>query len=320
MPPNHNYLKFKTLVYTPLATGTAIAAALAWFDGLGKQNVRESNDVTKNSFAGSSSFALFSPEGKFSSLYPGDNDLKYPAVFYNHACHYSLSSGNEAKNVDCVSLWVHNGLFDEWKGWYEWLTKKSFVSQFILGVHEKGIVVSADIPAEVMHCIAMISRSARMFKKEHFEWFDKLVADGIPGEVAYLTCFCVGNYPVEYAFTPSSDHRPFLCPPLTGIKNFLTGEFNIRNEEKTYRNHRSMYCSTFLYGGSRSLRQDIATDAELVTLINESRQANNGGVYKPPNPFAPQKKELRLGEFSYKEVYEIVLPYYLKKGEFNVEA
>lgn len=318
MPPN--YLKIKDFTYEPKATEAAIAAALAWFDAKRTLDKVIRSPSTASYFNSLGNFAAFKADGTKPFWY---SDQLFE--FFNQACHNYLSCvSNRAKDIDVVSLWTDTEAHSEHHRFFDWFNTKSFASQFILGIHKKGIVVSADIPASLMHCIAMMSRVARMFSKEHFTRFNSLLDNGIPGEVAYLTCFCVGKGPEEYAFSPSSDHRPFHCPNLIGMKRFLTGEF-LRVDTKLYRDTRNMYCSHFLGSagidrGTR-LTDDITSDSELLNLIMEERKEKNSGVYKPPNPFTPQKQgELVAGQFSYKEVYEIALPYFNKKGHFNVEA
>lgn len=318
MPPN--YVKIKGFTFEPKATEIAIAAALAWFDAKKTLSNVTRSPSTNMYFTSLGNFAAFKADGTMPNWY-GDS----PFEFFNQACHNYLSCvDNRAKDIDVVSFWTDTEAHNEHHRFFDWFNTKSFASQFILGIHKRGIVVSADIPANLMHCIGMMSRVARMFPKEHFTRFNSLLDNGIPGEVAYLTCFCVGKGPAEYAFSPSSDHRPFCCPNLEGMKRFLTGEFWKVNPE-LYRDTRNMYCSHFLGGvgidRGKRLTDDISSDRELVDLIMASRKEKNSGVYKPPNPFISQKPGVLVpGQYSYKEVYEIALPYFNKKGHFNVEA
>jgi hypothetical protein len=290
--------------YNPTASPGAIAAAITWLVDQHKGTNIKKNPTTGSIYDSLGNFALF------------DNSGKRTYEQFNYACHYYLSNAHSPSS--CVALWCDHSGHSEHLRFLDWITERSFISQFVLGKTAQGFVVSSDIPAGLMHCVAMTSRAPRMFSKEHFTYFNNLVDAGIPEEVAYLTVFCVDKGNLSTPFRKSSDHRPFACPGVHGLKAFMNGELSIsRYDEKClYTAYRSMTCSSFLpYGG---LVNDLLGNPKFFKILMDSRKVVVDETYRPPNPFAKQAPGPRQGEMTKKEVYELGLPFLMKEGLLNV--
>lgn len=235
----------------------------------------------------------------------------------NWACHANLTYTSAKRS--CVAFWCHARSHDDWKPFIKWLTTESFCAEYVLAVEEKGFVVSADIPAAVLHCIAMISRVARMFPQVYFQRWNTLVADGIHPGVAYQVTFNVNKGPIDSTFRDSSDHRAFPCPGIEGMKRFLSGKWLI-TDIRTYASGRGNdSCSRFLENDHsfNALADDLFKNEGFKKILSEHRRGGLPEVYTPPNPFKKSSAGVPAGCMTLREVYEVAMPYCMKEGIFD---
>lgn len=305
MKPN-NYLKIKDFEYKNEATEASVAGAISWLDSTTtKANI--STEKPGGYYHSLGNYALF------------DNDGKNTHQQLNWACHYTLSAGRPEPR-SCVAFWCEATKHDNWRRYIDWLTAESFVAEFVLAVRPTGFVVSAYIPASVMHAIAMMSRTPRQFTEEVFVRFNSLIDKGISGELAYQCCFNIAAGDGKSAFTPSVDHRAWQCPSIRGMKQFINGEFENVKPDRLYTSHTNNHCSTFIstsYCFVSELWRDPYKD-DFIPALEAYRKANTSDAYRPPNPFAKNQPKLpRHGECSIDEVHNFVLPYCLDKGIFE---
>ena len=305
-----NYLKAPGFTFENMTPVEAVDAAVAWL----KEPPTTINKA--NPGKGYHSLANF-------AIYRDDGSLHQETL--NNACHADLSSnwnrGERGNEKACVALYCKNENHEDWRPYYDYLTRRSFAAEFILAIEDTGFVVSSDIPAGLLHAIAMMSRVPRQFPQELFTQFNSLVDDGIPEDLAYFAVFNTTAGGLDDALHPSLDHRPWQLPTISGMKQFLNGEFIIPEGERTpFRNTRSSSCSGFIEGrySVNSFISELWGKPEFVAALMEYRSGKTTGSYRPPNPFEKKKNNLpRHGECSRKEVYEFVLPYCLKNGVFS---
>lgn len=306
-----NYYKSTNFQYEPKATRESIDAAVDWLkEHKVKTEPKESTIIKTGNFSG------FYSLGNFAWFRGGS---KVDEII-NAACHYYLSSYNASRSADCVALWCSVSCNTEWVRFYDYFVNRSFASQFILAHTEDGVVVSSDIPCNLMHCLAMMSRAPRQFPPEMFKRFNKLVDNSVPEDIAYLVSFCINNGPDEAVFRADDNHRPFMCPGISGMKRFMNGQFRGVLDRELYRYHTSMSCSGFLGGSSTNsfVSELLAVDGFKEELA-EYRRGGDSDMYRPPNPFKRVDNKPRLGEMTIKEVHEVGIPFLMKKGVFNAE-
>lgn len=300
-------VKIKGFEYECKTPDAAVEAALAWLNAEETAKAISAPRPGNNYFHSLGNWVAFA-----------DNGVKVYTQ-YNWACHSTLQ-GHRHTGISCVALWFAGGPDEKWKPFIDWLVDDSFATEFVLGKTQNGFVVSADIPAGLLHAIAMVSRAPRMFAPEVFERWNTLVAAGIYPEVAYMAAMNVVHAPGNAIFQVSDNHRAWPCPGLTGMREFMRGEFK-SVERPFYRDRRSSLCKRFITSGD--LVRDLLTeDKGFAEALAEYRKSmTSDSVYRPPNPFVRQSPGVRppaYGEVTNDEMYSFVLPYAQKKGHFDV--
>ena len=241
----------------------------------------------------------------------------------NWACHAHLSTTEAERS--CVAFWCHAHAHDDWKPFINWLATDSFCSEYVVATADTGFVVSADIPAGVLHAIAMTSRVPRMFQREYFQRWNDLVLEGIPPGVAYQAVFNINKGSLDDVFYPSTDHRTFLCPGISGMRRFVNGKWDVKSLSLFSSGVADSYCSQYLEHPVnrkdgyqyRSFVDDLFDDAVFREALANHRRGGASTVYTPPNPFKKASTGIPAGCMTIKEVYEIALPYCMKEGIFN---
>lgn len=240
-------------------------------------------------------------------------------------CHLSLQ-GTPIGPRACVAFPFSNRAIT--KTFEEYIRYDSFISGYILAETESGIVVSADIPAILLQNIAIICRHSIELATPQFETFNKLVGEGVPGDIAYPVSFCrPSKAEMDWRVSGDWGHRAWTRVfSIEAMKNFISGNFFFEGDPK-----RLFRMSTGLRGGSRlcwpltgrnvytSFYRELFSRGDFVEGLKTFRSPLDK-VYTPPNPFTLQTAQT-LGEYdiTYKELYEYVVPYALKEGVFNVE-
>lgn len=306
---NNMSLKLPGFNYENKVPAEDILAAKAWLDSLKTMELIGKEQPTKRWY-NLGNFALVAG-GKVTY-----NEM-------NWACHAHLSTTRAERS--CVAFWCHAHAHDDWKPFINWLATDSFCSEYVVATADTGFVVSADIPAGVLHAIAMTSRVPRMFEQEYFLRWNKLVADGVHPGVAYQAVFNINKGSLDSVFSPSTDHRTFPCPGLSGMRNFISGKWSVGNISLFSSGIANSYCSKYLENTrydkdiyrSLSFVDDLFDDAVFREILANHRRGGEPTVYTPPNPFKKPAGGIPAGCMTIKEVYEIALPYCMKEGIFN---
>lgn len=306
-----NRWKIPGFTFKNECTPEALAAAIAWLEA----DLRLSQVATKNGEETKNDSKVC-----FSTFL---DDGKQGMHTFNSACHAYLDQQDRNTGTrSCVAFWCDPLGFEEYHAYHDWLRKDSFASEYILYSSRRGIVVSADIPAGVMHAIAMMSRMPRQLGKNSCTWFKELLDAGIPGEVAYHCCFNIAVGPKTMPFRGALDHRAWHCPDVAGMKDFLEGA-PTSVSLGTYRHTSTQICSCFFpSSGADTFVTELFERKDFLEELSALRKAKAfGQKYVPPNPFYNTAgiPTLRANQCTIEEVHSFVLPYCMREGVFNAE-
>lgn len=232
------------------------------------------------------------------------------------------------------------------KKYFDWLTKESWASRFILNredetfMWENGFIVSADMPTPLMQNILIMTRHFREMTPIAFEAFNDVYDKYGDGVLAYLfsfgTTLSVGGFDLSHPIGPYNSHRAWKLPAsLATLKNHLQGEFGATlkdNKKIHYRVHNNYtggakYCvdSTCSDSGYYSLAKELFnTDKEYKDELLSGR----GQSVEIPNPFARTTSQRYLpGTYvpvheshpTRREIFDVLLPYLERKGIISVK-
>lgn len=227
----------------------------------------------------------------------------------------------------------------------EYLCEVSPFSRFVLsGTDEslnKGFVVSADVPAPWLQNIMISTRHFLEVSRESFVRFNDLVRGGLNQDLAYLLCF---NTDLTYLekdrvltspVNSYSGHRVFGLLELDSARRFLGGELGRFGREiaemETYRVDRSYTRGRLTFddkyrgispvnGTDATLIDDLHQDEAFRDALSHHRKKGQGEMYRPPNPFDRKAtKPPLLGQVTYKELFDFVVPYLHETLSLGVE-
>lgn len=258
--------------------------------------------------------------------------------FTGQGCHAAFST--KSKGSTCVALahppYITSAHKEDTSLYERWLWEESFASRFVLARGKYGAVVSADIPATLLHNIAIMSRHARELSLSEYHAFFDFLYPKVGGDLAYVLAFNTGYVEFSRRMTQvignqGASHRAFPLFDVESLGNFLRGDFGVQldlDKDKLFsQGHPGMYggvkyCkNTFTRGWSALDRENnfaeelYLKDEKFKAATEEYRREGEGPViYHPPNPFTYQVPKQLPHQFTFKEVLEFVLPYMKKEG------
>lgn len=232
----------------------------------------------------------------------------------------------------------------------DWFVNKSFASRFILNNDDfeecfnYGIVVSSDIPTELMQSILVPSRYIVENNPNAFILFNRLLSEGYPGSVAFALSFHTNvsswsrtanmeNQPEKSTLDDDQimygygSHRAWGCwSDPKSFKTFGRGEFNEPQQSKGKGNYRDF---ATIYG-SKALMPDHQNTMFTSVLIHnqdfrdglKAIRGENTVVNKIINPFQKKKNPYAdtnkaEHDVTVREMLSYVLPYLKSKGYFE---
>lgn len=241
----------------------------------------------------------------------------------------------------------------------KWFTQESDFSRFILSRDDfemsrtAGIIVSADIPAQILQAVMVISRHFYECSTLSFETFNRLyVEKGVPGILAYTLAFnstlsrhwndtSLDQHPV----TSSPGHRLQKLPEsMNDLLLLLRGDvgangWRVLKKDTKNPDLLQTYATNARFTGVAQLftslppENEFATEAGfIIELIRTDatfreklsvfrKEKVEGEMYRPPNPFL--RPSLRASkpnreQISYKEMEEVLIPHLHCMGVFTL--
>ncbi len=261
------------------------------------------------------------------------------------ACHREVA---EWEGILCVGTEIgirrhlnrdENLSLDLFEPYLRWFLYESFFGRFILNrddfefCRDYGIVVSTGIPSNIFQAIMITSRNFWEFHPKVFEKFNELSEKGINKDLLFAMLMgsgrttrggtaysmALGNEkksPVTWCY----GHRAFGGPMSKAtLDNILLHRAIKRNLCKTFQKAPSLYKVRDLVKENEDkplpllsmLEREFPKVHEAVMI---SRNKGKPVMYRPPNPFDHQTNVLKE-QFTYVELYEVVLPALQKQYE-----
>lgn len=261
----------------------------------------------------------------------------------NRICHADLGNGIQTKR-DCFAFFtaryddqgvLNNGYVS---GYLDWLCSESFAAQFVLKRTRNGVVVTADVPPELLQNIAIMTRHCRELPAVTFDLFNYVVSKGYSGDVAYPLTFNTSrqtNRLEDELLAPvrcsGGGHRAWKLFTTAAYGRFVRGDFGLDPKATMARARATLYGGAKLCGMEDRARDSITfnhvflelvKDADFVDALRSFRAASTKTEgYKPPNPFSIRPVATpSANELSFNEAIEVALPYLTTKGIFDVTA
>jgi len=298
--------------------------------------------TNKNDFAGTANYAQFK-EGR------------EPYIVRGGACHAGMVK-TSAAGFDLIATEVycstsnrppsyrHRRINSEsrWEfyerdpksieGFFNWFVYESEFGRFILNRDRESVkngwIFSTDLPASITQTLCIVGRHFYECLPCAFETFDKLVEDGVPKTVAYVTAFnsywsYYGQSPrsSDDIFSPLYNHRTFAFPSdISMLQNFNKGVVDPNYIKGSYRDSPSYYGTSNLFGeyGSGGLPftyELLKSDKGLKEFVREIRGDTSSSL-KVVNPFTSTKPKDNPLNVTYGEMYKII-SFLTKRGDFN---
>jgi len=218
------------------------------------------------------------------------------------------------------------------EGFFNWFVYESEFGRFILNRDrdsvKNGWIFSTDLPASITQALCIVGRHFYECLPCAFETFDKLVEDGVPKTVAYVTAF--NSYWSYYGqsprssddnFSPLYGHRMFAFPSdISMLQNFNKGIVDPTYIKGSYRDSPSYAGTSLLFGeygsGERPFTYDLLmSDKGLKEFVREIREDKSSAL-KVINPFTSTKPKDNPLNVTYGEMLKIV-KYLTERGDFN---
>lgn len=263
---------------------------------------------------------------------------------FGQACHVGLTRmGRPEKALDCCALWVNSKGATRYE---KWLWEESFAKAFVLARHDRGVVLTSDVPAALLQNIAIMARHVReLANTGNLSFFDYLYPV-VGGDIAYILSMNAvsGATSVENRLKVvvrdyGAGHRAWNLFNLDSFCKFVAGDFGksldiTATPEYTARKVSGLYggrwyCDYPKPSGSRdfqgySNQKNIFTTELLQQypevkerLSDYRKEIVKAGGYSPPNPFTtvnvatrPSKPE----DCTFQEVLDVLLPFMKEKG------
>lgn len=225
----------------------------------------------------------------------------------------------------------------------EYLLHQSPYAPFILTQDTEwcldwGIVVSADIPANVMQNALIMSRYFYELGAAAFDMFNLLLSRGVNPDVAHVCAFGTAaaggdELILTQGTYPQSNHRATMLSAPADVKRMVERRIGacyptaFADPATFYRNQTAYLGGVLLFvekgkdqgTSSRlvsryqpvSFVEEAFKDKDFVEMLSEHRKAKAASeTYRPPNPFAPGgKTHLAPNQFSNQEFLDAVIPW-----------
>ena len=191
-----------------------------------------------------------------------------------------------------------------------------------------GFVIAGDAPTTLVQCALIISRHFKECTNLAFETFNKLLARGIDGFIAYQICFNsnisgLSSYKGRH-FEYLSGHRVSGAVSPSVALDYYEGEVQ-GDISRTYKDAPSIYgssslfVSSYTYNGSYALSNWRRNNKDFHNfLLEKEGKLNPSEAYRPPNPFAPKPADYNEHKFTCEQAVTDVADYYQQYVKENL--
>lgn len=314
-------MKLSEFKFEPQHTQEELDTAVAW--------------LTDNSkgFQGTTNFAIVGG----STLVPHIRAVCHRNIELTSATKRSVVATDIGWKRNAKTVSGETAYVETVRPFFDWLTKDSLYKDFILWSDiEHGFVVSADVYTPLMQNLMILTRHFREVPLLAFEAFNSMLANGVPGDIAYPIVFntTIGQGGREDdKFGPYYAHRVTTLFGLEDYKLWLdrdvgkrgTAAINLNDKSKHYRANKHYAGGSVLFltedprmGGYMQYNCDRGLVASCMSLkefrdaLATSRKGKHVEAYKAPNPFAPTPPAApSIGplEITNKEAIEVLGPF-----------
>lgn len=296
-------VKLQDLPYSPKYTSEDVQAARQWLlDNRG----HGSNGV----------YALFEDGKKIYSqisdaCHGGLNRITYDSSRLKKAGPSILATlTHDPKFTNCGRLYrssvqdVRNMNSEAVSLWYSWLLEKSPFKRFILETSleqalESGLLLSCDLPNNLLLSICILSRHQREWHGHVVGWAELVRDHGFDPNLAFILVWGLSLYGAkavegkavqQRAVYPASyGHSIVSSPTDVWVQNFLREEVSL--VKKPYRESKSYSGVCALFGPSDSLASAMASFVKKLKDLDKGVPTNTSAP--PPNPFGKKFEEAK---------------------------
>lgn len=270
--------------------------------------------------------------------------------YFGAACHFNNThSGSSNRFYIATENGARRVKGDNYKTLQEpflkWFLYGSPFSLFILNrdnfetCRDYGFVISGSAPTNFFHQACVMSRMFKEMRPEEFELFNTLTVEkGFDPTICalFLTCTCIqpfGKHKNTLLFKGNSNGRHSVfydVPSVEDFTNLFLGKVKTPLKKPYHQGLSGVVgCGSSIYGPWKSAFLERETDRELDGLVIRFRKGEKDekDVYRPPNPFKTKPQNTKIysqrdydTRFTSEEFVEVVLPYFQRKIEENVNA
>lgn len=250
--------------------------------------------------------------------------------WYVRGCH---AANNKAKNVSAVvtemAAWERQGCsLESVVGFATWFVKESYFSRFISNRSEpiedilnSYLILSGELPTEILHTICIISRHFKECREDAFKSFDAFVGMGLSKEAAYMLCFngnisiCIKLHDEDSTYIDHhSGHRAFHVGGVKTIESFSKKGPHLIRSKGSFKTSATIYGASATHPSKDTLQSSLKEFPDLLKSLQDYRKPLKEEGYVPPNPFTQVKSKRKPDFFSHKEVWEVLVPFLISKG------
>lgn len=208
-----------------------------------------------------------------------------------------------------------------------WFLSSEMYGPYVVDYEEDLFVVRADIPANYLQNILIVTRHFKECSHHSFLSFNKLVENGTLPEVAYLVCFGSNLSKMGVTrdlsttmFSTQISHRAYSSNiTLTSLSNMLKGCIVGTLKSRRSEGETSFFKGRLVFGDYSSelsggfLEEIILKDEGLRGHLSEFRKNLFKEVFIP-NPFKPQAGQTDIRrekphKLTIEEAIDVVVPY-----------
>lgn len=258
----------------------------------------------------------------------GSSDKRADFLF-NRGCHASM--GSFPKSYRDV-LVTENGrerqsnlTKEEARPFLQWFINDSPYAFIILNRDDPeycenfGFVLAGDVSTRLVQSACIISRHFYEGSEGAFKEFNKLVERGIDGFIAYQICFNSNLFgyvarPSQTTFIGAGGHRVSEAVTPEVALNYYQGIVPnglgaTYQEAPTIHGSTALFIGNYFYNGPHCLHLYRENSLDFHNFLRE-KEGKNNEVYRPPNPFVVQPRDLTDKRFTCEQAVTVVADYY----------